>query len=109
MPHRDHSRHMVLPLSSAGSVSPAPIHAAMYVLSPIPGGRRRYVGGVHLILPSLGALGCVVSCDVPALGVWLGAGYVAGMMGCRADVGGICGQSSVRLYRLKRRAGMLGR
>ena len=98
----------MIPLSSAVSVSRAPRHAAMQVLRPIPGGRRSSEGGLHLILPPLGALGWVVSCAVTALGAWFGAGRGAGVPGCRASRGGMCGRSSMRLSRLKRREAMLG-
>ena len=83
--HRDHARYMTLPLSSAGSVSPAPIHADMRILRPIPGVGRSYVGGVHLLLPPLSALGLVVCFSVTALGAWLVSGRDAGMPGCRAS------------------------
>ena len=56
-----------------------PIHAAMQVPSPIPGGRRSSAGGVHLILTPLGALGWVVGCAVVACqGVGLLAGACVG-------------------------------
>ena len=107
LPHRDHARHMILLLSSTGSVSLAPRHAAMQVLRSIPGRNRRSAGGVHLLLLPLGAHGWVVSGAV--LGAWIGVVCCVGMLGCRVAGGGMCGRSSARLSRSKRRADMLGR
>ena len=86
---RDHDRHMTIPLSRYGSVSLAPIYAAMQILMPIPGGRRILVGGVNLFLPHLGALSCVTDYAVPAIDTWLGDGRGMGVPGFRAAGGGI--------------------
>ena len=108
LPYRDHARHMAHPLSSSGSVSLAPRHAIIYVLRPIPGGMRSSEGGVHLLLLTLGDMGCVASCAVSAIGAWLGNGRGAGVPGCRAADGGMCGRSSVHLYSSKWMADILG-
>ena len=89
LPHMDHARHMTLPLSSDGGVSRAPRHADMQVLRPIPGDRRGSEGGVHLLLPPLGALVCVSSCNVLVIGAWLGAVHGAGVTEFRASGGGM--------------------
>ena len=89
--HRDHARHMTLLLSSAEIFSSAPRNSDIQDLRPIPGGRRSYAGGVHLLLPPLGALIWFVRCVAVALGSWFGAGHGADVTGYRAAVRGMCG------------------
>ena len=105
--HRDHTRHITLPLSRSGSVSTEPRHASMQVLRPIPGCRRSFAGSVHLILTPLGDLGWVIGCTVAALGACFGAGCGADVPGCRDSDGGMCGRSSVRMSSSKLRGDML--
>ena len=92
LPHRDYVRHMMLPLSSAGSASLVTRHAVMQVLRPIPGGRSSSAGGVQLILSLLCDLGEVFSCTGAALGTWLSAGRGTGELGRRAAYRGMCGR-----------------
>ena len=100
-----------MPLSSARSVYPDPRHAESQVPRPIPGGIRRYPGGVHLLLPPLGARGWFIACAVTEFDAWIsiGRGTGAGVPGCRFSGGGMCGQSSVRLSISKWRAEIMGR
>ena len=95
LPHRDHRRHIMIMLSSYGSVSPAPRHDSMQVMRPITGVRRSSEGGAQLLLIPLVALGFVADCSIPDLEAWLVTGDGMGIPGCRAANGGIFRRSSV--------------
>ena len=50
---------MLIPLSSIGSVYPAPRHTEMQVCRSMSGGRRRYTGNVKWLLPPMGVRGAM--------------------------------------------------
>ena len=109
LPHRYHTRHMTLTLSSDRSVSLEPRYTVIQVLRRIPGRKGRSVGDVHLLFPSLIAQEWVVAGKEAALGAWIGVGHSTGVLGWRFPGGGMDGILSVLLLILNKRAYIMGR
>ena len=86
-----------------------PIHAGIQVLRPIPSGRRRSVGDIHLLRPPMGEQGWIGSGKGSSLGAWLSVCCDVGVLGWRVSGRGMCSLLSGLLSSSNRRADILGR
>ena len=88
-------RLMTMPLSSDGSVSPAPRQADMKERRPVTGGRRSYSGGVQRFLLPHGSQGAAGAGEGAGLAIWMGGALEGSGVPSASDAGaGTGGRSS---------------